>query len=76
MREWYFVFHLEQDEDGRDVYEVQVLDDDGKAISVVVFHDPTEIGGRIPLAVAIAAMERPIGPGDYVDADGAIVPPF
>ena len=76
MREWYFITHLEQKVGDRGAYEVQILDNDGRAIEFVVFDSVAEVGDRIPAAVSQAVIARPVGPGDYVDPDGHVVPPF
>jgi len=81
-KEWYFVSKLECHEalGSGDWFEVQVLDDDGKAIAVSRFPaTAVEVvvdGKKIPLPVLEAAKRRTEGDGDYVGADGHSVPPF
>ena len=81
-REWYFVRKLRPDEklDVSDRFEVQILDDTGRAVSVgYVYEETTELviaGQAIPAAVIEAAKRRKEGDGDYVGPDGSSQPPF
>jgi hypothetical protein len=63
-----------------DRFEVQVLDDAGRATSVGNVGEGTtelNIAGRaIPLAVIEAAKRCEEGKGDYVGPDGNSLPPF
>jgi hypothetical protein len=81
-KEWYFVYKFPSD-DPRQIdtpYEVQVLDDKGRAQSFGYFDEHctrlTVHGVNIPPPVFAAAMRMPEGSGDYVDSNGALLDPF
>ena len=62
------------------IFEIQLLDDCGRATSCVYFgesrNDSSAADRRIPSAVVDAARLHAIGKGDYVDGDGKTVRPF
>ncbi|MCO6437332.1 MAG: hypothetical protein J5J06_09625 [Phycisphaerae bacterium] len=62
------------------VYEIQVLDEDGRAIGVGYLNDATiqlAIGDRqIPPQVISAARRCTLGDGQYVGPDGKVAPGF
>jgi hypothetical protein len=73
---WYFVVHLglarRSTPEAR--YEVQLLDEDGRAIEVATFaalHSSVELGASaVPIDVLRSAMELPEGQGCFVDEAG------
>jgi hypothetical protein len=81
-REWYFVRKLhphEQPASGAR-FEVQILDDDGRAIAVgYLTADATKLlidGRSVPQPVLEAAKQRTEGQGEYVGPNGQGLPPF
>jgi len=81
-REWYFVRRVRPHErpGSPDRFEIQILDDEGRAVSVgYVGSGSTQLtvdGRAIPAAVIEAAKRREEGQGDYVGPDGRSLPPF
>ena len=81
-REWYFVRRVRPHErpGSSDRFEIQILDDEGRAVSVgYVGSGSTQLtvdGRAIPAAVIEAAKRREEGQGDYVGPDGRSLPPF
>ncbi len=81
-RRWYFVLHLGDDDvsETRLRYEVQVLDESGRASEVGRFsQDELTLvvdGVTIPEPVLAAALRQTKGKGDYVGDDGQSVAPF
>jgi hypothetical protein len=80
---WFFVYCLrstDQQFAAGNRYEVQVLDDAGRAAQVGYFVDPqlplVIDGQTIPLAVLKAALRQPSGKGDYVNDLGERIPAF
>jgi hypothetical protein len=79
---WFFVVHLRERERPApsSVFEIQVLDEDGKAIAIGYVGAEAaslEIDGQdIPAAVIEAAKRQPLGLGDYIDESGKSVRPF
>jgi len=82
-RQWYFVVHLDPqqsvDTDSHS-YEVQVLDQQGRAVAVGYFTDPdaplTVAQQLIPTGVLPAALRQLPGQGDYVNEAGESIPPW
>ena len=81
-REWYFVRRIRAHErpGSPDRFEIQVLGDDGSAVSVgYIGGGSTQLmvdGHAIPAAVIEAAKRREEGQGAYVGSDGRSLPPF
>jgi len=73
---WFFVVHLSAVRRGTSEapYEVQLLDEDGRAIEVARFAGPESSvdlrGVAVPSAVLQSAAELPEGQGCYVDEAG------
>ena len=80
MVRWYFVMHLapEQQRPGAR-YEVQLLDDDGRATAWEGYDEETSLtvgGVDVPSAVLAAGRAQAEGLGDYVDERGVRTAPF
>jgi len=81
-REWYFVRRIRPHErpGSPDRFEIQILDDDGRAVSVgYIGSGSTQLtvdGHAIPAAVIEAAKRHEEGQCDYVGPDGRSLPPF
>ena len=79
-REWYFVRRIRAHErpGSPDRFEIQVLDDEGRAVSVgYVGSDSTQLtvaGRAIPAPVIEEEKRRQEGQGDYVGPDGQSLP--
>jgi hypothetical protein len=82
-RRWYFVMRLDPQqsvETDAHSYEVQVLDQQGRAAAVGYFTDPdaplTVAQQLIPMAVLHAALRQLPGQGDYVNEAGESIAPW
>ena len=81
-RQWYFVRKLQSHEQParRERFEIQVLDDDGKAENVGYIDEETDLleinGAVIPEVVLAAARSINCGQGDYIDSAGNRLEPF
>ncbi|GEM_PF-1578836 len=81
-KEWYFVRKLNSHEQPFSAarFEVQILDDDGRAIAIgYLMADTTELlidDRSVPQPVLEAAKQRTVGQGEYVGSDGQVLPPF
>ncbi len=81
-REWYFVRRIRPQErpGSSERLEIQILDDEGRAVSVGYVGTGTSQltvdGHVIPAAVIEAARRREEGQGEYVGPNGQSLPPF
>lgn len=71
---WYFVRNVSSEDAA--AFQVQVLDDQGRAVREATFGEDDDVPVGVPVAVAEAARKQSPGQGDYVDATGRTVPPF
>jgi hypothetical protein len=80
MRVWFFFRKLPIGErKPGERFEVQLLDDDGRAVAVAGYDAETALALGdviVPAAVLDAGRERPEGSGTYVDHEGVETPPF
>lgn len=78
----FFVLHLKKEDckDPNKQFEIQVLDDDGRAISFThISYEQTTLvidGDLIPVPVIDAAKRQKEGEGNYVNEAGEQVTPF
>lgn len=80
MQTWFFVRQLPiAERKPGERFEVQLLDDDGRAVAVARYDAETSLALGdviVPRVVLAAGRERPEGSGIYVDQEGVETPPF